>query len=521
MRNTILRPAAILRPIESLESRSLLSAVAALETPPPAVGTAVIRGNVFRDANRNGVRDSSEVGQPNVRVYLDYNNNGVRDGDAEPISITNSLGGFRFEAARAPATVVVRLLLDGTNLDQTRPANHAGRTVTTTVGGNFEVESFGVAERVPTPTATVLSGIVYTDLNNDGSRSSTEPGRANVLVYIDTNNDAVHQEGEPLAKTNAEGRYVFERVSAGEKKLRLLLTGTNLQQTQPSGNAPVTATVVANQVTQAGLFGVVEVRPTPTTAIVSGNVFYDSNDNSQRDVGEMGRGNVRVYLDLDHDATREEGEPTAVTNALGQYRFERAPVSAELQIRLELAGTKLRQTFPTGNAPRVIATTAGQTYVDQNFGVREITIVPPPPTTGTLRGRVFFDADHDGTPDPGEGGVPRRVVYLDLDHSGAVSEGEPRLLTNLEGRYTFEHVPAGTYDVRLNRDGIIQTSPADNGGYAVTLVAGATVGDLNFGVYRNEATILAGSLGGSLGGAEVLTKLSGRAGGSVLTDVLA
>src|SRR5690349_20272482 len=94
--------------IESLEARRLLA------------DTAIVRGFVFRDANHDGVRQSTEAGQANIRVYLDYNNNGTRDGDAEPIVLTNSLGQFRFETAKAPAAIPVRLLLTGTNFLQSR-----------------------------------------------------------------------------------------------------------------------------------------------------------------------------------------------------------------------------------------------------------------------------------------------------------------------------------------------------------------------------------------------------------------
>jgi hypothetical protein len=477
--------------LESLEARRLLAstAFASVEPAPPTTGTAIVRGNVFRDANQNAVRDAGEVGQPNIRVFLDYNGNGVRDGDAEPIQITNSLGAYRFETAKAPATITLRLLLAGTNLIQTLPVESGARQVTTTVGGNFEVGGFGVFEpAVPPPAFTLVTGIVYTDRNGNGMRDGTEAGRPNVSVYIDTNRSGGRDDGEPVAVTNGEGRYTFEHVAAGEKQLRLLLAGTHLQQTQPSNNGPVVVNVITTQAIQAAPFGVMEIPVIPPTpsAVITGNVFYDRNENAIRDPNESGRAMVRVYIDLDNDKIRDTNEPMVFTNLLGRYRFERAPVSPELHIRLDLAGTHLRQTLPLNDGARVLATVAGQTYVDQNFGVVEITV--PPPAFGQIRGRVFNDLDHDGIADQGEAGVPNKIVYLDLDHSGALTDNEPRVATDLEGRYTFEHVPVGTYAVRLIRGEWIQTSPPENGAHVAVVTAGAIVGDKHFGIYRTPVT---------------------------------
>lgn len=359
--------------VEVLESRRFLSVTAAAVEP---VATAAVFGNVFRDANRNGVRESTEVGQANIKVYLDYNNNGTRDGDAEPIAITNSTGRFRFENAKAPETIPVRLLLTGTGFYQTRPAANAARVAKTTAGANVEVENFGVAEPAPTPTpiVTVLTGIVYTDLDRNGVRADTEKGRANVSVFIDANNDGVRQNTESLAVTNAEGRYRFEKIDSGPKTLRLLLVGTNLEQTQPTGNGPVLVTVVNGTTTQAAPFGVAERRVTPPPTVgyatVRGTVFEDLDRDGVREAGEFGFPNVRVYLDLDNDRVRDATEPTVLTNGIGRYVFERAPVSPELHIRLDLTEKpQLRQSFPLANNARVVKTVAGATYGDLDFGV--------------------------------------------------------------------------------------------------------------------------------------------------------
>src|SRR5205085_4668254 len=57
--------------------------------------TAIIRGNVFHDANGNKVKDAAEAGQAGVVVYLDINNNGVLD-FLDVKTTTDASGNYQF-----------------------------------------------------------------------------------------------------------------------------------------------------------------------------------------------------------------------------------------------------------------------------------------------------------------------------------------------------------------------------------------------------------------------------------------
>src|ERR1700729_1818951 len=105
-----LRPRPLL---ETLESRTLLS-----DTP----ATAIISGNVFNDANGDGIRQSTEHGIPNITVYLDTNNNGSPD-PGEVTTTTDTNGHYQFLVI--PNTYEVREVLP-TGSIQTTPANNAG-----------------------------------------------------------------------------------------------------------------------------------------------------------------------------------------------------------------------------------------------------------------------------------------------------------------------------------------------------------------------------------------------------------
>lgn len=81
---------------------------------------AIVRGMVFFDQNKNGIRDGSEAGMPGRRVFIDKNNNGKWDPN-EKSRITNSRGEWRF-ADLTPGTYVIRV--EGNSpFIQTAPTN--------------------------------------------------------------------------------------------------------------------------------------------------------------------------------------------------------------------------------------------------------------------------------------------------------------------------------------------------------------------------------------------------------------
>ena len=67
----------------------------------------------------------------------------------------------------------------------------------------------------------------------------------------------------------------------------------------------------------------------------------------------------------------------------------------------------------------------------------------------TISGSIFHDVNGDGalqSPDQPIGGFG---LFLDLNNNGRRDTGEPALVTNSAGIYTFYTIPAGTYHVRL------------------------------------------------------------------------
>ena len=93
-----------------------------------------------------------------------------------------------------------------------------------------------------------------------------------------------------------------------------------------------------------------------------------------------------------------------------------------------------------------------------------------------IKGRVYNDANANGSPDEGEAGVAGVTVQLTLPDGSPVAE----LLTGEDGAYDFASLLPGTYQVRqVLLPGYVQTTPdpAD-----IDLAAGQAVGGVDFGV---------------------------------------
>jgi len=104
--------------------------------------------------------------------------------------------------------------------------------------------------------------------------------------------------------------------------------------------------------------------------------------------------------------------------------------------------------------------------------------------TGTISGRVMRDLDQDGDPeDTSEQGLPGWTVTLEGPYGGESEIGETT--TDADGRYAFEHLPAGEYDVSLPCDGqpsLWEATLTETTGYSATLEAGGELDDLDFPV---------------------------------------
>ena len=83
--------------------------------------------------------------------------------------------------------------------------------------------------------------------------------------------------------------------------------------------------------------------------------------------------------------------------------------------------------------------------------------------------------------DDGEPGVEGWTIQLDLDSDGTVDQSTT---TDADGNFRFEDVPAGTHTVSEESvSGWIQSFPT-GGSYSVTVEAGDSADNLDFGNFH-------------------------------------
>ncbi|WP_287284042.1 Ig-like domain-containing protein [Okeania sp. SIO2G4] len=105
------------------------------------------------------------------------------------------------------------------------------------------------------------------------------------------------------------------------------------------------------------------------------------------------------------------------------------------------------------------------------------------PELGSISGVKFQDDNQSGFQDPEELGLPGFRIYLDQNNNNTFELDEPNAITNTDGTYTINNIPAGNYTVReVQQTGFTQTTPDP----IVTVVADQNISNINFGNFQQE-----------------------------------
>ena len=435
-----------------------------------------IKGTIYRDGNRSGALDAGEKLYEGVTVNLVD-----ADGTVVATTTTDADGSYSFDKLPA-GTYSVTVVQDGpiAGLEQTGDPDATKDNASEPITLNNDNPSttdvnFGyIADNS-------LSGTVYRDDSRNGDQDGTEPGYSGVTVQLlDASGNVV-----ATTTTDANGTYSFSKLPDGTYSVKVVKDGelADTEQTEDpdatKDNASEPVTLGEDNPTKGHIdFGYV-----PDYSI-HGLVYRDGDRNETHGAGEKGYANQTVEL-RDKDG---KVVATTTTDANGAYSFSKLPAGAyTVKVVKDGALTDLDQTEDPDSTKDSVSGVISlsndhRTETDVNFGYI---------ANNSINGTIYRDGDRDGRKGDTEGRYSGVTVQL-LDKDGKVIA---TTTTDKDGKYSFEHLPDGTYSVTVVKDGALadtdQTgdpdNKLDNASEPITLNEdNPTKGDVDFGYVPNN-----------------------------------
>ena len=435
-----------------------------------------ITGTIYRDGNRSGALDSDEKLYEGVTVQLRD-----KDGNVVATTTTDADGTYSFDKLPA-GTYSVTVVQDGpiASLEQTgdpdATKDNASEPITLNNDNPSKTDvNFGYVNN------NSLSGTVYRDDSRNEKQDGTEPGYSGVTVQL------LDKDGTVVGTTTTDkdGRYSFDKLPDGTYSVTVVKDGelTDTEQTEDpdatKDGASEPVTLGEDNPSKDGInFGYV-----PDYSI-HGLVYRDGDRSESHGTGEKGYANQTVQL-RDKDG---KVVATATTDQDGAYSFTKLPAGDyTVTVVKDGALTDLDQTEdPDGTKDSVSGVISlgndHRTETDVNFGYI---------ANNSINGTIYRDGDRDGKKGDTEGRYSGVTVQL-LDKDGKVIA---TTTTDKDGKYSFEHLPDGTYSVKVVKDGVLtdtdQTgdpdNKLDNASKPITLdEKNPTKGDVDFGYVPNN-----------------------------------
>ncbi len=200
------------------------------------------------------------------------------------------------------------------------------------------------------------------------------------------------------------------------------------------------------------------------------------------DLKPAGGGKVNGILD--------PGEPSTVTDALGQYSFSDLPAGDYEVTEVQPVGWDVSPGFDTKQTATVTALgTATQDFA--NFSE----------FNGSIEGTIWNDINGNGDREldpvtglPTEPGLSDWTVFIDSNANGVLDGTEQSTTTDAAGHYNFLSVLAGSHRIRE----VLPPKWAAAPGYSVQQTVAVTAGEKTNDVDFANFTVLNGSISGSV-----------------------
>ncbi len=391
----------------------------------------LIQGTVWNDDNGDRLRSADESGLQGWNVFLDLNSNGVRD-TAEPSAVTDVSGAYAFQRVPVGSYRVVEEMQSGWS-------NSIGKSsivnVSVGIGSSVTADFYNLVLKNGS-----VSGVVYSDVDSNGTRSADELGLAGWTVFADANNNGSLDTAESYAVTDINGVYQLSGLSYGNQTIRQI---NQAGYTPTSFASGATSFLLLNGEYRLGVsFGNHEA----AEYSISGAAFFDANHDGTRNVGELGLSGISVYLDINNNGSLDAGEPTTTTssdlfytpsiNEAGNFSFT----------HLARGTYTLREVVPDNlSATPIDARTQTVTIGPANAtGINFADLY----RANEIHGVVFDDANGNSQYDVGEHGRFGVEVYIDSNRNDVWDDSELRSVTGDDGSYAFTGLVPGAYVVR-------------------------------------------------------------------------
>ena len=435
-----------------------------------------LSGKVYYDANESSSFDNGEEPFKDITVELLG-----ADGSVVATTKTDADGNYSFTGLDAGTyTVKVTKAGDIAELTQTEDPdgtkdNASGAITLNADNPVRENVNFGYIKK------HAISGNVYLDQNRDKTKNTGDIDLSGVTVKL------LDKDGNVVGTTTTDkdGNYSFTGLNDGTYTVQVDKTGplADKEQTEdPSGKADsrsqaITFTRTDPDVTNVN-FGYAD------DYSIHGLVYRDGDRNETHGATEKGYANQTVELrDKDGNVVA-----TTTTDANGAYSFEKLPAGDyTVKVVKDGALTDLDQTEDPDSTKDstsgvISLSNDHRTETDVNFGYI---------ANNSINGTIYRDGNRDGKKGDTEGRYSGVTVQL-LDKDGKVIA---TTTTDKDGKYSFEHLPDGTYSVKVVKDGVLtdtdQTgdpdNKLDNASEPITLdEKNPTKGDVDFGYVPNN-----------------------------------
>ena len=400
---------------------------------------------LFQKSRQLGNETFNNVGQSQVMLSRQWGPTALTLADTFTHTITLTSDAHQtsplLTLSRRLSPVIALALTYGvqTTRDRLNPsANGRSRVFNIQVTAPFSIGNGLVQGRANPRLPATITGMVINDIGDQGPfASSVSNGVNNVMVILD---------GVQMQRTDLSGRFQFNFVTPGHHTVQLQLASL------PRGVTPDQP--VAGIDVQGGQQGSVMFR-IGTYGAIQGHVFARDSSGAQLPL-------AGVSLSLD------KGAQISTTGVDGLYGFGRLTAGAHVV------------TVQTSSLPAMA--TLGADMMSQKIDVKTGQIATLDFTTaplGSISGVVLFD---QSLAPKHTGGVLNAYVVAE--------PGDYAAITNDDGSFLLDNMPAGTYTLDLDPETLPRDLGNISGTQTITLAAGANAQAARFLVGVGQKNIV-------------------------------